>query len=159
MNPQDPLAALNPLREPDLIGWWPLAPGWWIVSAVILLLLALGIYHAYRHYKRNAYRRAALRKLQIIGEQYLSDGRSDACLAAINALLKSAALVAYSRRQIASVSGEQWLEVINRELPPEHHLPPGYLTTLYGNSDDGEGIEQVMHAARLWIRRHRSASQ
>ena len=50
MNPQDPLAALHPLRTPEPIGWWPLAPGWWVllmfvplVNIVINAILSIAI--------------------------------------------------------------------------------------------------------------------
>ena len=64
MNPQDPLAALHPLRTPEPIGWWPLAPGWWVLLVAVVLLAALAVYLARRHYRRNAYRRVAMLQLQ-----------------------------------------------------------------------------------------------
>ena len=35
MTPTDPLAPLNPLRQPEAISWWPLAPcggSWWLLA-------------------------------------------------------------------------------------------------------------------------------
>ena len=63
MNPQDPLAALHPLREPLPIGWWPPAPGWWLLAGLALAALLLLAWHALRRYRANAYRRQALFRL------------------------------------------------------------------------------------------------
>ena len=70
MNPQDPLANLHPLREPELIGWWPLAPGWWILIVIALLCLGALIYLLIRRSRRNAYRRLALSQLQNLHAKY-----------------------------------------------------------------------------------------
>jgi len=64
MNPQDPLANLNPLRQPELISWWPLAPGWWLLLAIVLLGLSALVYFLIRRHRDNAYRRRALQQLQ-----------------------------------------------------------------------------------------------
>ena len=42
MNPEDPLSL--PLRDialPAEIGWWPLAPGWWVLVTIVALALAV----------------------------------------------------------------------------------------------------------------------
>ena len=54
MNPPDPLAELNPLREPLMVSWWPPAPGWWIISLLVLLgIILIGIALRRRH-RKNA---------------------------------------------------------------------------------------------------------
>ena len=64
MNPQDPLAALHPLREPVAIGWWPPAPGWWLLAGLVLAALLALAWYALRRYRANAYRRQALARPQ-----------------------------------------------------------------------------------------------
>jgi hypothetical protein len=152
---QDPLAALHPLREPAMVGWWPPAPGWWILSSVILLGLAFAFVLLWRRHRRNRYRRLAQNQLLAIRAQYQQDGDARRCLIAVNALLKSVALKAYPPRQVAPASGDSWLAVINRELPPEHQLKPPYFTALYSARQDDLQIEEVLTAASIWIRRHK----
>ena len=158
MNPKDPLAALHPLREPGLVSWWPPAPGWWILACVLLAGLVVAIFLVWRRHRRNAYRRSAQRQLLAIQARYQASGEEGDCLAAVNALLKSVALFAYPRRQIAASSGDQWLAFINTVLPPEHQLPPAYLNTLYGPARDELNIDEVLTAAGIWIRRHQGES-
>jgi hypothetical protein len=155
VNPQDPLAALNPLREPHLVGWWPMAPGWWLLIGLVVLGLAFAAFRLWRRHRRNAYRRAAQRQLQEIQSRFRDHGDASRCLAEVNALLKSVALVAYPRRQIAPVSGDPWLAILNAELPPEHQLKPGYLESIYGLNRATPPVDAVLASASLWIRRHK----
>ena len=157
MNPQDPLAALHPLREPGLLNWWPPAPGWWVLTCLILAGLIVAGFLLCRRYQRNAYRRTAQRQLLAIRTQYREHGDVSQCLSSVNALLKSVALCVYPRRQIAASSGENWLAVINEALPSEHQLQPTYLNRLYGAAHEDIDIENVLTAAGIWIRRHRVA--
>ncbi|MGB1439563.1 MAG: DUF4381 domain-containing protein, partial [Luminiphilus sp.] len=86
MDPTSLLDQLAPLRVPDPVGWWPLAPGWWLVimlACVGLLLLARWLWQRRQH---NRYRRLALKQLGVIAE----DGA--ATLEQVNTLLKATAL-------------------------------------------------------------------
>ena len=159
MNPQDPLSALHPLRDPALVGWWPPAPGWWLLLGLILLLLIGLALFLWRRYRRNAYRRLALRQLQAIQVQYRQDGDSSRFITAVNALLKSVALVAYPRRDVASSSGEEWLEFLNGTLKPAEQLQSGFVDVLYSPHSPGPDLEEVQHSARSWIRRHKGVSR
>ena len=52
MDPTSLLDQLAPLRVPDPVGWWPLAPGWWLVimlACVGLLLLARWLWQRRQH--------------------------------------------------------------------------------------------------------------
>lgn len=159
MNPQDPLSALHPLREPVLVGWWPPAPGWWVLLGMLLLLLLGMALFLWRRYRRNAYRRQALRQLQAIQAQYRQDGDSSRCIAAVNALLKSVALVAYPRRDVAASSGREWLAFLNGALDPAEQLESGFVDVIYNPHSRGPDLEQVQHSARSWIRRHKGVGQ
>ena len=70
MNPQDPLADLHPLRQPELIGWWPPALGWWLLLLAVILCVASLVYVLLWRYRRNAYRRRALIQLQSLHTDY-----------------------------------------------------------------------------------------
>jgi len=87
---------------PDPVSWWPLAPGWWVV----LFILAIGglwlAATAYRRWKQQAHRRAALRELEHTPPNELS------------ALLKRVCLAEFPRDRIASLSGQAWLEFLDQ---------------------------------------------
>ena len=57
MNGENPLANLRDIHLPEQISWWPLAPGWWIVIALVVTLLVwLGYKLWQRHQFRQTYR-------------------------------------------------------------------------------------------------------
>ena len=116
MNPQDPLANLHPLREPLAIGWWPPAPGWWLLLAITIAALVAAVYFLYRHYRANAYRRRALTALEQLRANFVEHADSRSYLSQTNALLKSVALIAYPQRDIAALSGRQWLDFLNARV-------------------------------------------
>lgn len=155
MNPQDPLTQLQPLREPDLVSWWPLAPGWWILCGLLLLLLLSLAWWLLHRYRANAYRRQALRQLDQLQEAFRHDGDSKDTAAAINALLKAVALRAYPRRDIAASSGGDWQAFL--DSTGGDGFPAGFASAAYHRECPELDMEKVLACARLWIRRHEVA--
>ena len=52
---------LRDLHLPDAIGWWPLAPGWWIVIAV-LAITALALLRKWLQRRSRALIRSSVRE-------------------------------------------------------------------------------------------------
>lgn len=154
MNPQDPLAALHPLREPLPVGWWPPAPGWWLLLGLLTVAIVIITWLLLRRRKARAYRRAALAQLEILREQYRQTQDANAYLAAANALLKSAALVAYPRRDVAASSGASWLAFLNQGLSPADQFPEEFVSGAYRKNDPAINVEQLHSTAANWIKRH-----
>ncbi len=159
MNPQDPLAALQPLREPAAIGWWPPAPGWWILAALLLVGSAVLAYLLWRRHRRNAYRRRALRQLDALHAD-LAQGRDDTLryIESVNALLKSVALAAYPRPEVASRHGESWRAFLNAQLPDAEQFAEDFDDAAYRDPPPAIDTQQVHRSARYWIRHHRVAA-
>ncbi len=158
MNPQDPLAALHPLREPGLIGWWPLAPGWWVVIALVALALAAGALVLYRKYAANAYRRLAVEQLQSIHAQWLADGDSQNYTVAVNALLKSVALYAYPAREVAGFSGPRWTQFLNDGLAaPGSDFPDSFTNAAYQQQVSSSDCQSLLDTALRWVNKHKVA--
>lgn len=165
MNPQDPLAALNPLREPPPIDWWPPAPGWWVVLALVLLAITALAVVWHRKRQQSAYRRHALAQLKRLREQHRAPSSAGASekntqfVAALNALLKRVALLAYPQKDVAALHGKQWLVFLNQSAPGQppfaesfaqgHYLPPGREDTNH------QEIERLYNGAQHWIKHHK----
>ena len=154
MNPQDPLANLHPLREPVPIGWWPPAPGWWLLAALLLVAVALLAWYLIRRYRANGYRRQALAQLTQLAQQYRQQQDEQQFLADTNALLKSVALVAYPRRDVAASSGAPWLDFLNTKLKPDSQFPTEFVTGAYLKNSPGIDADRLQRCAATWIRRH-----
>jgi hypothetical protein len=101
MNPEDLIQQLAPLRTPDPIGFWPLAPVWWVVVGLLVIALGFLYFQWLKRYQRNAYRREALKWLS-----ELQEANSD--VHALSGALKATALNAYEATSVASLSDESW---------------------------------------------------
>lgn len=69
----NPLDQLRDIHQPPAPPWWPPGPGWWLLAALILCALLGAGWWCYRHYRRQAYRRAARAELALLaarGEEY-----------------------------------------------------------------------------------------
>ena len=156
MNPQDPLAELQPLRAPELIDWWPPAPGWWIVSILFVLALVSLLYFLYKRHKRNAYRRRALAQLASLHADVQANNQTASYVQDVNALLKSVAMLSYTPSIVAAQHGEAWRQFLNGGLPADKHLPAAFNEAAYQRSSPELDVEQVHAAAQRWIKSHRA---
>lgn len=105
----DPLAALRPLHLPEAVGWWPPAPGWWLLGIAALAGAVLGMRALVRHRRRGRYRRAALAELAACAQEARTSGDSQVFAARASAILRRAALHRYPRSRVAPLCGEAWL--------------------------------------------------
>lgn len=107
-----------PLR--DIIAlepsWWPPAPMFWLLALAGLLILA-GLVHWLRgvlQYKYARLQRAALRELESI--QLDKNVTDQAFAREISSLLKRVALQRFPDRNLANLSGDQWLAFLDNAV-------------------------------------------
>jgi hypothetical protein len=133
------LANLRDIAVPPDVSFWPPAPGWWAVGAAVAVAAGLAIAAAVRHWRRNAYRREALRALETAGAHDISG------------ILKRAALAAFPREQVASLNGAAWLAFLDR-TGGTAFADTALLALTYGGSGDRDA---VVAQARRWLAHHR----
>lgn len=113
VNHSDPLQGLRGLHLPPPVSAWPPAPGWWILVALVFVLL-LSAAWLWRRRRRLAYRRMALHQLKHL-RSAANEGRASATiLAELSILLRRAAISRYGRQQVAALHGEDWLAFLDR---------------------------------------------
>ncbi len=144
------------ILPPDRVNWLPTTVGWKLLLLILLGWLGRTLWRRWQHWRGNRYRRAALAQLEYIVSQ-----RRDAQhqLDAIASLLKSTALQAYPRIEVAALSGPQWLSWLNAHTSqPLFSGPASQLLTqsIYSGEtgDDGGDLKQLGDMAATWIRRH-----
>lgn len=145
---EDPLAALRPLHAPPPVGWWPPAPGWWLAA----VLVAAVIYWIYRYRKRMAPKRAALQELEWLEKNKDAMGQP---VAVLNQLLKRYALVCWPAKDVASLSGQAWLEFLDAHGGDgkfSQGTGQSLLSTPYQQQITMNDIHELAALARQWIK-------
>lgn len=122
------LQQLMDIKQSEVSFWWPLAPGWWVVFIVLIITLMAGYYF----YHRRGTRRAALKELLQLEHEYLSSRDSNRLAMGITVLLRRVALIKYERKNVAGLTGMNWLKFLDAHGD----------TTLFT-----QGIGQVLMAA------------
>ena len=111
----DPLDALKDIYLPVEPHWWPPAPGWWIIAALIFSMLWWfgRRFWAYRVATRPI--RAAQRIIDSLIAEEATATSNDATLAnQCNEVLKRLLVVALGMRALTNQSGETWLRTLDQ---------------------------------------------
>ncbi len=117
---------LRDLHLPEPIGWWPLAPGWWLVIALVLFVLGWLLLRAWRKYQFHAPRRYAIRELAAVESEYLEHRNPVTLGQQLSELLRRAMMAYAPRHEVAGLTGEAWLEWLDKDLPvPYFHTEGG----------------------------------
>ncbi|MDH3490610.1 MAG: DUF4381 domain-containing protein [Gammaproteobacteria bacterium] len=117
---------LRDLHLPDAIGWWPLAPGWWFVLFVAATLVGYLVWRAYKRWQHNAPRRFALRQLSRYEAEYVEHRNPVTLARQLSELLRRGMLAYAPRDEVAGLTGEAWLQWLDRGMPlPYFHTEGG----------------------------------
>lgn len=111
---QTALRSLHDIAVPPPVSWLPQTWGWAALGALLVIALLSAIIVWLRRYRRNAYRREALRMLAAIETDIRNPARRDKGIHELTELLKRTALAAWPRSDVASLTGRAWIERLNQ---------------------------------------------
>lgn len=135
---------LRDLHLPEAVGWWPLAPGWWFLIAI---LLGVALWQAWRYVQRwrfEASRRYALREFTRYESEYLKSHDPVTLGKNLSNLLRRAMLAYAPRAEVAGLTGEAWLRWLDRDLPvPYFHTEGGKSLLVLPYRDPDSSFEDV----------------
>ncbi len=140
---------------PDPISFWPLAAGWWILLAIIILAVSVGIYFILKHRKANAFRRDALQSLEAIPltPQFPAEA---------NTLLKQVCLShPNTPEHIAGAAGSTWKDFLIENTNAFDDSKASWLSTVaYQENSAITDIEvqQLKAACKEWIKQYKPNS-
>ncbi len=146
---------LRDLHLPEAIGWWPLAPGWWVVLALAVAGFVYLAWRWHRAWRFNAPRRFALRVLAQIENEYLERKDPVELGKQLSELLRRSMLAYAPREEVAGLTGEAWLAWLDDGMPvPYFHTEGGKsLLTLPYRDPDGDfsdvDINALLSAVRM----------
>ena len=115
MNPGvNPELPLRDIHLPEAVSWWPLAMGWWLLLALIILLPLL-IWGVRKLRARRQLRKQALAELASIETSFGQHQNSQQLVSELSILLRRVCVSRFPRTDVAGLSGEKWLSFLNSQ--------------------------------------------
>lgn len=152
------LLQLQDIHLPQAIASWPLAPGWYVFSLLILALFVLVFYYGRRAYQKKAIQRYALACLQTYEKNYLAGESVNSVSAKVSELLKQVALYYFPRHDIAGLTGAAWLQFLETSKPIADREMIPYLLDLPYQNQISQPVEltPLFVYARQWIKQQKN---
>jgi hypothetical protein len=153
---QTPLQ-LRDIHLPAPPDFWPPAPGWWLLAAVVLGLAAWAGMLAWRRLKIRRERQRVMALLEQL-ERSSGEAATPEFLAQLSSLTRRLALMRFPRHEVASLTGQDWLRFLDSSggdgqfsEGPGRVLAQGpYVRELSDDVDSRTLTSLVRH----WIRRN-----
>jgi len=155
------LHGIEEVHLPEPISWWPQTIGWKLLVLLLLLLLSYRVVIQTKLWWHNRYRRVALKRLSELessasGWQYV--------VRQLPFLLKTTALLAYPRVDVAQLSGKPWLRFLDSQYTGpafsdgvgQELLAVSYKPNSLWMLSESEA-QVLITMTRAWIREHKQA--
>ncbi|MDX2504146.1 MAG: DUF4381 domain-containing protein [Gammaproteobacteria bacterium] len=115
---------LADINLPETISFWPVAPGWWILLGLVIIIIFLTIYLIKRKPAiptptRKELKSQAMQELHAIKAAYesqppQSEASAHDCIKKLSIFLRRYALSLYQRENVASLTDEDWLSLLDQ---------------------------------------------
>lgn len=137
---------IAPSAPPD-VSMMPQTVGWAWLAGIVVLLAGFGLRWWVLRRKANAYRRAGLQALDECG--------NDPTM--IATLLRRAALGAFPRATVAGLTGDVWLDFLDKSLgQPLFAGTEAGRVLISAPYAGGDPSDALANAARVWIKQHKT---
>ena len=152
----DPLdLPLRDIHLPDGVAFWPLAYGWWILIAVIIMTAII----AFIVYKRNQKARISaitLARVEFarITSEYQKSNETLMLVKEISILLRRLSISLFPRTEVASLTGEEWLVYLDRYVdgaPFTEGQGRMLVDAPYRQNVDTEELDTLIQQCHNWI--------
>jgi hypothetical protein len=146
---------LKDIHLPSAISWWPLAPGWWIVFGLIILIALAWWFR--RHIKAwfaPSLHSIAIGQLDAITADYHLTTQQK--VQRISQLLRQSAISSSPRDEVAGLAGERWLQFLddnNPEKPFSSGVGRSLIDAPY-RPDAELDIDALVELARDWFKQN-----
>lgn len=159
--PKPPAASMTQLKDippPPPVSYAPQTVGWWVLGAIVLVVLLWIAYRRWRKWQGNRYRRAAQAELDAITQALADPTQHSQALTALPALVKRTVLAWAPRQVVAPMTGEVWLGYLDHTLTGENFArgPGRHLALLaYGDGEiRADELAALIALLHRWIDDH-----
>lgn len=110
---------LNQLRDihlPQEVSIWPIAPGWYCLGLIILLLVLASFYFWRQFQQKRRLKQAIIKEILAIKIAYEKKQYSaHAAAQALSIVMRRLLLEAHPREEVASIQGQRWLQFFDEQ--------------------------------------------
>lgn len=151
------LAKLHDIHLPMPVGWWPLAPGWYLLIGLVLVSISLVSYLLFCAYAKGRAKRQALHLLKIYQQEYQRRSNSQETSMKVSELLRRMALIYFPREQVASLQGEAWLAFLTRTTKNSDFTSMrNYFLELPYQPNQAIDLQPLFNGAEAWLKQRRA---
>lgn len=141
MDPQQ--LPLKPIHQGAEIANWPIAPGWWILFALIISALVYCVYKLRQRKQRNKAKKLALIQLNLIQSHYQETQDGAQMLNQCAHLLKRFLMAYYPRSSVAKLHGEPFRTFLAAHIQQDETLKAQIL------GQEGETLTEGRYQAKV----------
>ena len=155
---------LKDIHVPEQIANYPIAYGWWLLTAVIIFIIVITLVKINKASKRNRVKKQALAQLKFLLESNTSMKNTQTSNNDIIALLKWAAMHYFSRAELAKMFGDTLKKFFTSKLPSKHQQNftilseqafinqyQAHLETANDSNNPTQPENKLHQAAMLWL--------
>ena len=148
--PMEPLP-LRDIQLPDPIGWWPLAPGWWGLLALLISLIVILVYVIRRRRRVTPIKLALAELTRLEANPDLS---ARAQLETLSILMRRVAMTLCPREDVAGRVGEDWLNWLNNATGTAHFEGEQgklLISGTYSEDPSASLVAELLTTYRQWL--------
>ncbi len=118
MDSEELLAQLADIHLPEAVSFWPPAPGWWLLAVILLIAFVVAARKIAQQKRLLKIRKFALAELENCYRTFAESDQTDLNELKLryanqfNSVLRRVALYHYPGKNVASLSGQDWLDFI-----------------------------------------------
>jgi hypothetical protein len=119
MDPQQSplLAQLKDIHGAADPGWWPPAPGWWLLALLLAAVLGFSLRILAVRIAHHRRKRSWIGVLDRLNRRCDPEQQPQAYLAGINRMFRAVALRAFPQAPCARLQGQEWVAFIRSMMP------------------------------------------
>ena len=157
---------LRDIHLPGDPSFWPLAPGWWLLLILVLLIGAWLVLKLLRRMKQKKHQQQILNEYTQLETKLLNNPNNEA-IANINIFLRRLAISKYPRSDIASLTGANWLQFLDESGNTQEFskgigrilVDAPYQSGELKNFNSKEFTSSFTSLIRAWIKNQNKKSQ
>ncbi|WCE28903.1 DUF4381 domain-containing protein [Vibrio sp. SCSIO 43137] len=152
------LEGLRDIYLPPAVSWWPLAYGWWVVIALIPLLIITVV--LIRRQRQRSLKLVTLGEFNQLKARFTADAQrseSQLQLAAELSVLLHRLVLGLEDQNKQSISGDNWIHYLsNGKNGMDQKVAQFLAVAPYRHSlpADAPAAQTTTDAVELWIRKH-----